>query len=134
MCAGCGCADADVYDASHLCSLAPADPPDHQVLGNHQGRSLYSVSLQVQLLTHSALPVLHNFFVVAALALNNSAAVRDTAMLDMESGTVRLEARDSVVAVVVVDLCGTKCDNGTRRSLEHTWSVHYEWRMSAIKV
>jgi hypothetical protein len=35
--------------------------------------------------------------------------------------------------VVVVDLGGTKCDYSTRTSLEHTWSVHYEWRMSAIK-
>jgi hypothetical protein len=35
--------------------------------------------------------VLHNFFAVAALAFDNSAAVRDIALLDMESETAMLD-------------------------------------------
>jgi hypothetical protein len=135
VCARCGCADVDVGDAFRSCFLASAGLPDPPALGNRQGRSLCSVSHHLPLLTHSAPPVLHNFFVVAALALDNSVVVRDIGMLDMESETARLhlEGRDLVVAVVVVDLGGTKCDNGTKTRLEHTWSVHYDWRMSTVK-
>lgn len=91
MYARCGFADVDVDDAFHSCFLASAGLPDPQVPGNHQGRSLCSVSHHLQLLTHSVPPVLHNFFAVAALAFDNSAAVRDIALLDMESETAMLD-------------------------------------------
>jgi len=115
---GCGFADADVDDAFRSWFPTSAGPPDPPVPGNHQGRSPCSASHHLQLLTHSDPPVLHNFFVVvAALELDSSAAVRGTAMLYMESETAALEGRDLAVAVVVVDLGGTKCDNDTRTAL-----------------
>lgn len=67
---------------------------------------------------------------------DNSVVVEDTATLGRENEIAmitRLEEQDLVVSVVV-DLGGTKCNNGARTSWEHTWSVHYEFRISAINV
>lgn len=75
-------------------------------------------------------------FVAGELVSDNSVVVEGTAKLGRENEIVttsRLEEQDLVVAVVV-DLGGTKCNNGARTSWEHTWSVHYEFRLFAIDV